>query len=442
MRTLLAGAFLTIAASVNAQPIVPPIAIHGHPQLKEYSDQGQLPTIAIHTNWAPGENPPAPAQPGGVFDIVAGTLGNRILGHAHMSLIKCPLYGEIRSTFTCRFQMLLFNIQAQLFMNPDFQDGIQDIVWDATGNSTPPAMIGALNEERTWNGTLTFNPAIAKKFPTKHGWWNPTFTSEVRFANGDEVDKVFYTSFYVLTDPSAPETPGVPFVSARVSPHSSRLNEQWGEQDVETLRDTIQYLPLAPISAPYSFRVNTAGYGATGLPPAISEIRVDADIHHHMGGKVIQETTAEKTHQLSVMFDPVALGPGTHKTIIGRRQVGLSGVEAVVTQLVFDVKVGGVTPPPTVTVPNVVGQMKTQAVSTLMTAGLIVDMNGITPQDSTLPTDTVISQNPAAGAVVTPGSSATLVVSRQITTTPTLPDGIYTYECVAGTCKQSFVKKP
>lgn len=431
------------AAPLGAQPITPPIPIHGHPQLKEYSDQSQLPTIAGHMNWAPGENPPSPATPGGAFDIVAGTLGNRQLGHGHMSLIKCPLYAELKGPVSCRFQILLFNVQATAIVNPAFQDGIRDIVWDATGSGTPPDMVGALGEEKTWNGTFVIDPGISQRFKTVHGWWNPTFSAEFRFANGDKVEKVLYGSFYVLTNPAAPETAGVPFVSIRVSPHSARLNEEWGEQDVETLRDTIQYLPLAPISAPYTMRINTAGYGATGLPPAISEVRVDADIHHHMGGKVVQELIKEKTHELNVVLDPVSLGPGTHKTIVGRRQIGLSGVEAVVTQLVFDAKVGAAPPPATVTVPNVVGQMRTMAVQNLMAVGIIVDMNGITQQDSTLPTDTVISQNPVAGAVVAAGSSATLVVSRQIVPPPfVIPDGVHTYNCTAGTCIYTFTKKP
>jgi len=68
-------------------------------------------------------------------------------------------------------------------------------------------------------------------------------------------------------------------------------------------------------------------------------------------------------------FLPSTLGPGSHKVLIGRRQIGLSGVEAIVTQLIFDVKVGGV-PPMTITVPNVVGKTKTTAVSELMTAGI------------------------------------------------------------------------
>ena len=50
---------LLLVSPLYAQPISPPIPIHGHPQLKAYTDQSQLPTFAGHTNWGPGENPVA-----------------------------------------------------------------------------------------------------------------------------------------------------------------------------------------------------------------------------------------------------------------------------------------------------------------------------------------------------------------------------------------------
>jgi hypothetical protein len=79
-------------------------------------------------------------------------LGNSTLGHGHLNLIKCPLYAEITGPISCRFSVLLFNVQAQAFVTPAYQDGIRDLVWDATGTTTPPEMIGALGEERTWAG--------------------------------------------------------------------------------------------------------------------------------------------------------------------------------------------------------------------------------------------------------------------------------------------------
>ena len=127
--------FAFVATTVAAQPLAVPLKIHGHPQLAAYTDASQFPTVAGHLNWAPGEQAIAP-RGDAVLDIVAGRLGNSTLGHAHLSLIKCPIYAEIRGPISCHFSVLLYNIQAQAFVNPAFQDGIRDIVWDATGTST------------------------------------------------------------------------------------------------------------------------------------------------------------------------------------------------------------------------------------------------------------------------------------------------------------------
>jgi hypothetical protein len=53
--------FLLLPALAQAQPLAAPMPIHGHPQLKAYTDASQFPTIAGHLNWAPGENPVQPA---------------------------------------------------------------------------------------------------------------------------------------------------------------------------------------------------------------------------------------------------------------------------------------------------------------------------------------------------------------------------------------------
>jgi hypothetical protein len=57
MKRLLILALLCVPALAQAQPLAVPMPIHGHPQLKAYTDASQFPTIAGHLNWAPGENP-------------------------------------------------------------------------------------------------------------------------------------------------------------------------------------------------------------------------------------------------------------------------------------------------------------------------------------------------------------------------------------------------
>src|SRR5437588_1800377 len=76
-----------------------------------------------------------------------------------------------------------------------------------------------------------------------------------------------------------------------------------------------------------------------------------------------------------------------------------------------DVQIGsGGTPPPTVPVPNVVGQTQAAATSALTSAGLTAGT--VTQQSSTtVPSGNVISESPAAGTSVAKGSAVNLVVS-------------------------------
>src|SRR5438552_2145303 len=74
-----------------------------------------------------------------------------------------------------------------------------------------------------------------------------------------------------------------------------------------------------------------------------------------------------------------------------------------------DVQIGA-PPPPTVSVPNVVGQMLAAATSAITSAGLTVGT--VTMQSSTtVAPGNVISESPAAGASVAIGSAVNLVVS-------------------------------
>lgn len=69
--------------------------------------------------------------------------------------------------------------------------------------------------------------------------------------------------------------------------------------------------------------------------------------------------------------------------------------------------------PALVTVPNVVGQSTAAASTAITAAGLIVGTITSTPS-ATVPADHVISQTPAAGASVAPGSAVALVVATAV----------------------------
>jgi hypothetical protein len=99
----------------------------------------------------------------------------------------------------------------------------------------------------------------------------------------------------------------------RINPHEKRHSENWGSNIVETLRGTPQYLPLLPLKPGEVFRTifATNGYGADKLPPATAERRVSSDIHHHLGGTVLEEITRSKIINIDAAFDANALGAVT-----------------------------------------------------------------------------------------------------------------------------------
>lgn len=413
--------------------------LHGHPQKVEYADPSEFVDISCQSNWVHGENPRGVPAANPVLDLPGGTFGNGKLGHTHNDLLKYPLYGEVTGPFTCKFQIMLFQVDGEAFVNPQFQDGIRDIVWDATGSGVAPRMIGDPNGQVMFTGSLTVDPSLAQQFPTKHGWWTPAWTITTRYTNGDIVDQLLYGSVFVILDANAPVTAGSPIVSARISPFSAiHREEQFGNNQVETLRDHPIYLPVAPLTAPYSVGFATSGYGAVNLPAAITEVRADADIHHFVAGRVIgpfsatpHEMIKEKNHQFDYTFDPTILGPGKHKIIVGRRQVTLSNDELIVAQLVFNVVVPGVVPPPPaqVKVPTVVGLTQTAAASALIAVGLTLGM--IMPQHSdTVPVGQVISQDPVAGTSVAPGFSVMVVLSTGAATPPPPPPPTEKWEAV------------
>src|SRR5947209_8321699 len=86
-----------------------------------------------------------------------------------------------------------------------------------------------------------------------------------------------------------------------------------------------------------------------------------------------------------------------------------------------DVQIGsGGTPPPTVPVPNVVGQTQASATSALTSAGLTAGT--VTQQSSTtVASGNVISESPAAGTSVASASAVNLVVSSGATPPPPPP---------------------
>lgn len=329
-----------VALPLSAQPL------HGHPQLAAYTDPSQYPTVSSQCHWAPGENPIA-AEDGQpiALNLAMGMLGTSTLAHTHLDLVKCPIYSEITGPITCQFAVKLFHTTGTVSMIAEYQEGIRNIVWDATGSSVAPSMVGDPAGLAQFTGHLTLDPSLPTRWSTPHGWWSPVLNVQTFYANGDGVNNELLATFYSMLDPTVPVSGGYYDVGAHCSPGSFRHpGDKWGDNYVDT---GLQFLPLTPIDKPYPIIVGTAGYGGQ-LFNAVFEQRADLDLHNHNGGTLLKTITQTGNINATVVLDPAVLGTGPHKMALLRNQLSSEGNDAVNTLLVFDVTVGPAFPVPTI----------------------------------------------------------------------------------------------
>jgi hypothetical protein len=364
--------------------------IHGHPQKTDYLSPAEWPKFSLQGHWQPSVTPELPT-----------------IGHVHLE-VTAPIYGEITEPVEFKFGVVLFKVAGVPVINPDHQILIRDIIWDATGSSTPPNMKGDPSGEVSWTGKATLDPTMLSPSPVpKKGWFSPGFHVALFFDNKDQGDLLTFLPFFSMLDPNAPETPSFPLIGSHWSPHSSRHPDvAWGVNFV----DTANYLPLLPINTVWNVRVGTAGYGARDLPSALFEQRVDLDLHHNIPGRLLDSLSAVGDINRDDVLDPTALGPGPHKMAFIRSQPSLPDEnELAATLLVFQCPVGDAPPVETVTVPDVVGKSVQDAHVILTSAGL---SESRIPVDSPKPTDEVLSQNPLANTIVPKNTIVNLLVSK------------------------------
>jgi hypothetical protein len=383
--------------------------IHGHPQKLVYLDDGSdWPTLLGQAHWAPSENPinPEDGKPI-VLDLANGTLGTSKLGHTHFDL-TAPIYAEVSGPITCKFAIHLFHLAGGVNFDLDSQEGVKEIIWDATGTTTPPNLIGDINGETIYTGKLTFDPHINPRGVVLHGWFAPLLNVRTFLDNGDKYSLIMLANYWSMIDPSAPanDGPAYPQFSIRAAPFSARHpNDRWGINIVEGIG---QYFPLAPINAPWPMRIQTFGYGGQ-LINAQFEQRLDMDLHHQNAGILLKSIVQTGDITTDIAFSPVQMGNGPHRQAFLRNQLSSEGNDAINTLLLWNVVVGDAPPPQTVVVPNVVGSTIEQAHITLTSVGLVESRTDV---QSSQPVGTVVSQDPIKDTTVPKGSTVALGVSK------------------------------
>ena len=311
---------------VSTQPLVT-----RHPQQITYTDRSQMPWRNAQAHW--------PKQLGeGLFPI-----GDEHLAHTH-ALLRCGSYAEIAEWALCDFQILLHHNPGAIV---DVQGGLFgvggafDWHWDATGSDVRPVMQGVIDADVTFTGSFK---VYVTQSGIVNGWVGAIFEAHTQFPDGVVVVAQARDALFSVADPTAPLAyeNSFPTVTAETRVGGSPSGAIYGRQNVAV----VDFLPIAPISVPWSIRVSYYGYGAeTAFPPATDEYRSDFDFHHGLDGTVQWSTTqtADVVNQV-ITFDPAVLGPGTHRYGLNRNQP--NGQEQIVTLLVGDVTVAGVPPPP------------------------------------------------------------------------------------------------
>jgi hypothetical protein len=323
---------LMTALPASAQPI------HGHPQKAAYASPAEW--VEVDGQGWLGDPDPV------------------LAAHVH-NVPKFPLYMEVHdwSTIEVPFTLKAHNLAGTIQMFTG--EHVRSVRWDATGTSEVPVMRGDPNGLLQWTGVATVDLTLGDdgflhifKFPL-HGWAEVRFFTRTVLDNGRIMDVSTVVPVYSMIDPTAPEAPGAaqgnPGVHIRTSYVVWQDNAALAGELVTEISD---YIPLAPISAPWPTIANVYNYTApAGVPfeDERFELRLDADLHHGVRGSLQQFEDAglsqNKQFLGPIILNPAAMGAGPHKELAVWTQP--LGAEAASSAIVFPVTVVDGVPVPT-----------------------------------------------------------------------------------------------
>lgn len=395
--------------------------IHGHPQKTEYKDKSEWITLSTQGHVTFGQ--PVP------IDI--GSMDSR---HVHLDVtfpIYCENAGE--KIIGGRFTIKTFHVDG--FVQGIFGELLEDVIWDDTGTSTPPNMVGdpAVMGLKQWSGSFTINPkaGVGTNFIFgPHGWCAARIAVRTSYNGGGRSDVEQWLPVFSIQDITKPEAPvrsGAKVILESqvdiVVPDSAIKPGENGSSLFGTnVVEYYDYIPLAPISEPWL--VPCAFYSYSALqdgPPAFLEQRLDPDLHNMIPGTIIVHKEIPQAFAgpiVTLKFDPVVMGTGVHKEMNQWTQARPDRNAQMSVLSVINVPVGaGVSPPVKVIIPDIVSDTQSEATAEIIGAGLLVgtisEMN-----DQNIPKGNVISQFPTAGSLVAPKSTVNFMLSSGAVTTP------------------------
>jgi len=332
----LALVLLGWALQASGQPI------HGHWQCQEY--------VADSVTPGPGQCH-LPLKQSAQCHWITPALSalSEMPSHTHIEYPRPNFWAVVNSAFTQAVDFVLYHVSGFIDASRIEGDYIRRIIWDDTGTTTPPPLVGDPNSVVTYHAHITYDPELGA--PAK-GWWNPRLVAITRFADSTSTKDEFFYPLYSTRDPNAPESDNRPFLSARCTGFPVNV---WGTNTSE-FRGEVYPPILGPITSPWTGTVLPYGYGAQEvLPLGMFQQLSDLNLHAGIPGTLLasEQSFGGNPNGNEITFSP-AIGPGVHTMAFTWDQPHptAAGLEEATSLLVMQYTVadGGSTPPPPVEV--------------------------------------------------------------------------------------------
>ncbi len=262
-----------------------------------------------------------------------------IPAHIHVDL-QFPLYAEMGvSPFAVPFKLTLYHVNGEIYRI----EGMRLKSW-ALDNGAKLPLKGDVNGVVTYTGTATFDPTWSSTTP-KHGWYPYELRAITRFTNGDQTHNTIRLSVFSVIDTTQPEAPRGDGTGLWVQSKGNQFDatspmlDRWQSN----LIYFSEALPiLGPVSPEMPWRVQAVAYNYSPplslLPPGITEVHVDPDLHNLVPGTLIASASGFKVSKS--IYPPVDIPDGLHKVKFAWRRPNFVGDKELTSILVLPITVG------------------------------------------------------------------------------------------------------
>jgi hypothetical protein len=228
-----------------------------------------------------------------------------------------------------RFEVKLFRINGS-FQGIITGTTVRDVIWDATGTSTPPITQGDPNGLIVMAGRVTIDPT---RSTITNGWRLIELRARTVLKNRDQMENRLQFAVWSLLNPAGPVQPlsaSNELLAARCTFTTESLRTKGGNMGHQIVgigqgRDGQRpMIPLAPVDMPYALPVAGYRYGGGNsgeLPPGFNQVMLNPNLHVHEPGQEL----AKGPKALPFVIDPARLGKGQHTLLLRWHQDTGSG---------------------------------------------------------------------------------------------------------------------